>query len=91
MIENVDFFVLEDPEAYQHHLDRTGLSIQLASYEPDQTVFLAAHGLEDSILLGRVMGELTVWHIVNFSKEDRQELAAQIRASMVKMYNGIIE
>lgn len=61
---------------------RTGLGIQFANYEPEENVFLAAHGEHDSFLLARHTGEVFAWLVEAGDKDERKALAEQIRAAI---------
>lgn len=77
-----DFHEITDPTERQSHLDRTGLSVQLAGYEPGEDVFLAAHGTINSILALRIGHDLTVWLVRGGTKVSRTLLADGIRAKL---------
>lgn len=85
MIEETEKFrAIDDPKEQRRIMMATGLAIQLAGYEPDEAVFLAAHGDTQSVLLARFPLESThlVWLVREGTKVERKALAELIRSKL---------
>lgn len=73
------FRTVTDPKEIDALCLKTGLGIQLADLEPEESGFFAAHGENDSFLLCRFDGEMMAWLITSGSKDDRKAVTQEIR------------
>jgi len=78
-------FQVTCPDTIDNLLRATGLDLVLASRDPQEAVFLAAHSDTNSMMVFRDDDGIELWKVDRGAREEREALAAKLRQGMINI------